>query len=71
MPLDVFVCDGFADPKTTASELTVLDFISQLLVPMVLLYILLFFFVFECVLNCIAELLRFEERQFYEDWWNR
>lgn len=53
-----------------AAQLSVVDFVSRLLVPMTAFYIMLFFFTFECVLNCLAEILRFADRDFYQDWWN-
>lgn len=51
-------------------RLSMLEFVSQLLVPLSCFYVLMFFFVFECILKCEAELLRFEDRRFYDDWWN-
>ncbi len=45
-------------------------FVARLLLPMIGFYLLLFFLVFECILNLSAELLRFAERRFYDDWWN-
>lgn len=42
----------------------------QLSVPMMLNYLLIFFIMFECVCNGFAELSRFADREFYEDWWN-
>lgn len=33
-------------------------------------YLLIFYLVFECVCNGFAELTRFADREFYQDWWN-
>ncbi len=53
-----------------APTLPMVVFVSRLLVPMTAFYVLLFFLVFECILNISAELTRFAERRFYDDWWN-
>lgn len=46
------------------------DMIVRLLLPITLSVILLFFFVFEYLLNWFAEVTRFADRRFYDDWWN-
>lgn len=42
----------------------------DLALPFMVAYLLLFYIIFECVCNGFAELSRFADRQFYEDWWN-
>ncbi|EJD07524.1 MBOAT-domain-containing protein [Fomitiporia mediterranea MF3/22] len=42
----------------------------DLALPFMIAYLLLFYIIFECVCNGFAELSRFADRQFYEDWWN-
>ncbi|KAF8933985.1 MBOAT, membrane-bound O-acyltransferase family-domain-containing protein [Dissophora ornata] len=41
-----------------------------LLIPFMTNYILIFYIIFECICNAFAELSRFADRNFYEDWWN-
>jgi sterol O-acyltransferase len=43
---------------------------SDLLFPFMLEYLLSWYVIWECVLNLLAELTRFEDRSFYNDWWN-
>jgi len=52
------------------SELSAMQCIIQLSVPMILIEILTFFLVFDCILNCVAEITCFADREFYQDWWN-
>ncbi|WFC96596.1 sterol O-acyltransferase [Malassezia brasiliensis] len=33
-------------------------------------YLLIFYLMFECICNGFAELTRFADREFYQDWWN-
>lgn len=44
--------------------------IINLLVPATLMEICGFFLVFDCMLNCVAEITCFADREFYQDWWN-
>ncbi|KAG0026343.1 hypothetical protein BGZ81_006447 [Podila clonocystis] len=41
-----------------------------LLIPFMMNYLMIFYIVFECICNAFAELSRFADRNFYEDWWN-
>lgn len=41
-----------------------------LLIPFMMNYLLIFYIIFECICNAFAELSRFADRNFYEDWWN-
>lgn len=38
--------------------------------PFVLLYLLTFYIIWDAILNSIAELTMFGDREFYRDWWN-
>ena len=38
--------------------------------PFMINYLLIFYIIFECICNAFAELTRFADRGFYEDWWN-
>ncbi|KAL5536945.1 ARE2 [Sanghuangporus sanghuang] len=40
----------------------------DLALPFMVAYLLLFYIIFECICNGFAELTRFADRQFYEDW---
>jgi len=53
-----------------SNELPFLYLLSILCIPCSLLYIVIFFFVFELILNGFAEVTRFADRHFYDDWWN-
>eukprot|EP00055_Hartaetosiga_balthica_P015789 m.96011 g.96011 ORF g.96011 m.96011 type:complete len:615 (+) comp8959_c3_seq1:170-2014(+) len=56
------------DKKISLSYL--LDRTLKLSVPNNILWLTLFYWYFHSVLNTMAELLRFADRQFYRDWWN-
>lgn len=38
--------------------------------PFVMLYLLTFYIIWDAILNSIAELTKFGDREFYRDWWN-
>ncbi|EJD47986.1 MBOAT-domain-containing protein [Auricularia subglabra TFB-10046 SS5] len=42
----------------------------DLTLPFMMAYHLLFYIIFECICNGFAELSRFADRRFYDDWWN-
>jgi sterol O-acyltransferase len=44
--------------------------ISDLLFPMLLEQLLTWWVIWECVLNTLAEVMRFSDRNFYGTWWN-
>ncbi|CAF3540084.1 unnamed protein product [Adineta steineri] len=57
----------------TDTELTypsVITSIFDLMLPGVLFFVIGFYGFFHCWLNGFAELLRFADRTFYQDWWN-
>eukprot|EP00871_Galdieria_phlegrea_P005501 jgi/Galph1/5952/GphlegSOOS_G4622.1 len=53
-----------------ASSVHSLEFIVNLIVPCGVFYLLFFVLIFEVMLNGFAELSRYGDRLFYEDWWN-
>jgi len=38
--------------------------------PLYLTVVLGFFTIWECLFNCYAEITKFADREFYQDWWN-
>ncbi|KZV94583.1 MBOAT-domain-containing protein [Exidia glandulosa HHB12029] len=44
--------------------------VLDLALPFMMAYVLLFYIIFECICNGFAELSRFADRRFYDDWWN-
>ena len=42
----------------------------RLMLPLIFFYMLFFEILFEDILNLFAELGRFADREFYQDWWN-
>uniref|UniRef100_A0A1D1XNN8 O-acyltransferase n=1 Tax=Anthurium amnicola TaxID=1678845 RepID=A0A1D1XNN8_9ARAE len=42
----------------------------QISIPFMVNYLLIFYIIFECICNVFAELTRFADRHFYDDWWN-
>ncbi|KAG8819609.1 hypothetical protein FRC17_010375 [Serendipita sp. 399] len=42
----------------------------DLALPFMICYLILFYLIFECICNGFAELSRFADREFYDDWWN-
>jgi sterol O-acyltransferase len=56
----------------SASEraLVLAETISMLLFPFMITFLLVFLVIFEYVLGAFAEITRFADRRFYQDWWN-
>jgi len=54
----------------TAKELTTPEIVVKLIIPFTIIHLLLFYIVFEIVCNGFAELSRYADRNFYDDWWN-
>ncbi|KAF8517991.1 MBOAT, membrane-bound O-acyltransferase family-domain-containing protein [Hysterangium stoloniferum] len=57
-------------PFTPTPDQSFFRALLDLSLPFMLSYLLLFYLIFECICNAFAELSRFADRQFYEDWWN-
>lgn len=51
-------------------ELNYLEVFSRLVFPVFTCYLMVFFILFEQILNSFAEMTRFGDREFYQDWWN-
>jgi len=63
--------DKFILPNITgAGKLSYIDLVIAFSLPLCMNTILMFFLVFEYLLNLFAELTRFADRHFYDDWWN-
>lgn len=45
-------------------------FLSDIMLPFVIEYMLVFYIIWDAILNGIAELTRFADRDFYGPWWN-
>ncbi|RKO91459.1 MBOAT, membrane-bound O-acyltransferase family-domain-containing protein, partial [Blyttiomyces helicus] len=54
----------------TMNSISFVDALARLLLPFMVCYLLVFYIIFECILNGFAEITRFADREFYEDWWN-
>ncbi|TPX66715.1 hypothetical protein SpCBS45565_g04314 [Spizellomyces sp. 'palustris'] len=50
--------------------LTFFESVTHLILPFMVCYMLLFYLIFECICNWFAEITRFADREFYDDWWN-
>jgi len=48
----------------------ILERLLKLAVPNHVIWLLSFYWVFHAFFNLVAELMRFSDRQFYNDWWN-
>jgi len=46
------------------------EMVLRLIYPLIIFNFLIFYIVFELILQILAELTRFADRQFYLDWWN-
>lgn len=42
----------------------------DLVIPFLVMILLAFYIIWDAILNCIAELTRFGDREFYGEWWN-
>lgn len=54
----------------SSPELSTPEFILKLIIPFTILHLLVFYILFEVVCNAFAELSRYADRNFYDDWWN-
>lgn len=53
-----------------AADMHPAEAVVATIVPFCIMWLLFFFIVFECVCNAWAELTRFGDRHFYDEWWN-
>lgn len=64
------ITEHFIIPHSPRPNTPLLQTFLKLALPMMLNYLLIFYIMFECVCNGFAELTRFADREFYQDWWN-
>lgn len=64
------IAEHYIIPMTPTPDQSFLRSMLDLALPFMLSYLLLFYIIFECICNGFAEISRFADRQFYEDWWN-
>ncbi|CAO3674747.1 unnamed protein product [Rhizopus stolonifer] len=62
--------ERFILPKLYDPNMSEPRVIIELLFPFLINYLFIFYIIFECILNAFAELSRFADRNFYDDWWN-
>ncbi|KAI7875901.1 hypothetical protein K492DRAFT_135997 [Lichtheimia hyalospora FSU 10163] len=60
-----YILPKLYDPNTSDLRVSI-----ELLLPFMTNYLLIFYIIFECILNGFAEISRFADRNFYDDWWN-
>ncbi|KIJ55369.1 hypothetical protein M422DRAFT_23961 [Sphaerobolus stellatus SS14] len=60
----------FILPLTPTRDQSFFRSLLDLSLPFMVSYLLLFYIIFECICNAFAELSRFADREFYQDWWN-
>jgi sterol O-acyltransferase len=66
-----FILEHYIYPVLLESHnITLVECILQLLIPMLMSWLLVFYIIFECVCNTFAEITGFADRQFYDYWWN-
>lgn len=58
------------EPLTQMQFGHVLERLLKLSIPNLYIWLLFFYSFFHCWLNMLAEVLRFGDREFYQDWWN-
>jgi len=65
------VSDQYIVPIILESpNVTPVEAVSKLVIPIFFGYMLVFYLVFDCICNGFAEITRFADREFYKDWWN-
>ncbi|KAG0192973.1 hypothetical protein DFQ28_007005 [Apophysomyces sp. BC1034] len=57
-------------PKLYDPNMSEARVVIELLFPFMTNYLFIFYIIFECILNAFAEISRFADRNFYDDWWN-
>jgi hypothetical protein len=46
------------------------ELLGRIMLPICFFWIIMFYIVWELILNIFAEITRFGDREFYQDWWN-
>jgi sterol O-acyltransferase len=68
--LYLFLVENLIPVFIEAREMPLLRAILKLSLGTMALWMLSFYGIFHCVLGMIAEVTRFADREFYQDWWN-
>lgn len=58
------------NPTEPYKFLKMLLYLTQLIPSFITMYVLVWYLIWDAILNCIAELTYFADREFYADWWN-
>ncbi|CAG9334329.1 unnamed protein product [Blepharisma stoltei] len=66
----VITSDHIMPALARGKSIQFLDLYCRLILPTLIVYLLIFFVAFEQILNLLAEISRFGDREFYQDWWN-
>lgn len=66
----VIIIDFINPILAKQNSLTFFELILKLIIPSFYLAVSLFYLIYENVFSGIAELFKFKDRVFYEDWWN-
>ena len=62
------ISDSIIPVLAQVHELNYLEVFSRLIFPVLICYLMIFFILFEQILNLFAEMARFGDREFYQDW---
>lgn len=68
--LHIVIDQHIAPVLLRAPVLSPVEAIAALIIPILFCHIMIFYMMFELILNGIAEVTRFADRCFYDDWWN-
>jgi len=76
--LQLFILEQYIIPTVTNSKrpldkmdwILIFERVLKLAIPNLYLWLIMFYCQFHVLLNILAEILRFGDREFYKDWWN-
>jgi len=66
----IIACEYIIPVFELGKTITTIEAVLRLLIPMVFLMVAVFFSIWESTFNCFAEVTKFADREFYQDWWN-
>lgn len=66
----IIVCESILPIIESGKSLGFLDVVMRLALPCIFLELCFFYFIWEAILKAIAEIMRFADRSYYQDWWN-
>ncbi|CRH00740.1 acyl CoA:diacylglycerol acyltransferase, putative [Plasmodium relictum] len=52
------------------NNISFFEAVIRLIFPCLVIFLSSFYLIFECICNLFAEITKFGEREFYQDWWN-